>query len=114
MSTLKVRRGTCERAALGGYSNATDLADYLVSKGVPFREAHDTVGAVVRHALGVSKALEALTLEELRGFSGVIGADVFESISIEAGLARREVPGGTGPKAVAGAIGAARVRLGQA
>lgn len=114
MSTLRVKREACRAAAAGGYSNATDLADYLVSRGVPFREAHDIVGGVVRHAIQRNKAIEDVPLAELQKFSAAIGEDVFGQISIDAGLARREIAGGTGPKAVAEAIAAAKVRLEQA
>jgi argininosuccinate lyase len=111
MSTLKVKREPCRRAALDGHSNATDLADYLVSKGVAFREAHDIVGLVVRRAIERATSIDALPLDELRSFSKAIGPDVYESISLAAGLARREVLGGTGPNAVAQALKAARQRL---
>jgi len=111
LDTLKVRREVCRRAAAGGYSNATDLADYLVSRGVPFRQAHEEVGAVVRHAITQGKAIEELPLDELRRFAPVTQPDVFAYIAIEAGMARREVPGATGPTHVAKAIDAARARL---
>ena len=111
IDTLKVRRETCRKAAAGGYSNATDLADYLVSRGVPFRQAHEEVGMVVRHAISVGKAIEQLPLEELRKFAPSVEADVFAYIAIEAGMARREVPGATGPIHVAHAIDAAKKRL---
>jgi argininosuccinate lyase len=111
IDTLKVRRETCRKAAAGGYSNATDLADYLVSRGVPFRQAHEEVGMVVRHAISVGKAIEQLPLEELRKFAPSVEADVFAYIAIEAGMARREVPGATGPIHVARAIDAAKKRL---
>lgn len=108
---LKVRREVCERAAKGGHSNATDLADYLVARGVPFREAHEVVGRAVRHALASGKALEELALGELKAFSGVIGEDVYASLTIAAGLAQREVFGGTGPGAVREAVARARAEV---
>jgi argininosuccinate lyase len=111
LDTLKVRPHTCEAAAKGGYSNATDLADYLVGKGVPFREAHEQVGRVVRFALGESKPIEDLPLTELQELAPAVQPDVFASITINSGMARREVHGGTGPKAVAKALEAARDRL---
>jgi hypothetical protein len=111
IDTLKIRRETCRKAAAGGYSNATDLADYLVSRGVPFRQAHEEVGMVVRHAIGVGKPIEQLPLEELCRFAPSVEADVFAYIAIEAGMARREVPGATGPIHVARAIDAAKKRL---
>jgi argininosuccinate lyase/amino-acid N-acetyltransferase len=108
---LKVRREVCREAALGGYSNATELADYLVGKGVPFRDAHDQVGKLVRAAIERKARLEDLPLDAFRAVAPVAGPDVYESLKLETGLARREVLGGTGPKAVAGAITAARQRL---
>ncbi len=111
LDTLKVRRGACERGAKGGYSNATDLADYLVSRGVPFRDAHEQVGRVVREALDAGKAIEELPLAELQRHAPACGADVFDQLTVEAGLSRREVHGGTGPGAVAAALAAARGRL---
>ena len=98
-------------AAEGGYSNATDLADYLVSKGVAFRHAHDIVGAAVRHAISKSVPLGSLPLADLRAFSDRIGPDVFDRISIERGLRSREVTGGTGREAVAAALARARAEL---
>lgn len=111
LETLKVRREVCAKAAAGGYSNATDLADYLVGKGVPFREAHDTVGRAVRDALARGLALEAMPLEVLRVSCPAVSADVYEAIAMKAGFARRDVAGGTGPRAVAEAMSAARSRL---
>lgn len=107
---LKVRRDRCEAAALGGHANATELADYLVGKGIPFREAHDIVGRLVRLAIDRNSTLEALPLAELKAVCPQIEQDVVAALSIAAGLARREVFGGTGPKAVRAAIGAARQR----
>ncbi len=108
---LKVRREVCREAALDGYANATELADYLVGKGVAFRDAHDQVGRIVRFAIEQNKRLEALSIDELKSVSPVVVADVYESLKLEAGLARREILGGTGPRAVAGAIAAAKARL---
>lgn len=111
LDTLKVRRDVALRAAQGGHSNATDLADYLVAKGVPFREAHEIVGRIVRQALARGVAIEALPLPDLQQFTPKIGADVFERISLAAGLSRREIVGGTGERFVAQALQAARLRL---
>jgi argininosuccinate lyase len=108
---LKVRREVCREAALGGYSNATELADYLVGKGVAFRDAHDQVGRLVRLAIEKGCRLEGLKVEDMRAISPAVAEDVYPALSLEAGLARREVEGGTGPRAVAAAIRAARERL---
>ncbi|MDX2132628.1 MAG: argininosuccinate lyase [Planctomycetota bacterium] len=112
LDTLVVRREACARAAAGGYANATDLADYLVGKGVPFREAHEQAGRAVRAALAKGVALDALSLDDLRAIAPRSDADVFERISLSRGLAAREVHGATGPRAVKQAIAAAKARLG--
>ena len=100
LDTLTVRRDRCEAAAKGGYSNATDLADYLVGKGVPFREAHEQVGAAVRRALTLGKALDEMPLDELRKLCPACGQDVYDRITIARGMSAREVLGGTGPSHV--------------
>ncbi len=111
LDTLKVRRDLARRAALGGHSNATDLADYLVARGVPFREAHEQVGKVVRHALLEGKPIDELHLAEIQAHAPAADAGVFEQITLEAGLARREVLGGTGPRSVREAVASAKARL---
>lgn len=108
---LKVRREASRAAALGGYSNATELADYLVGKGVPFREAHDTTGRVVREAIARGVPLEALPLEAMRAIDARIGADVLRVLTVEACLARRDIPGGTAVSRVTQALAQAAARL---
>jgi argininosuccinate lyase len=110
--TLKLDRGRMLEAARGGYTNATELADYLVGKGLAFRDAHEAAGRAVREAIAAGKRLEELPLETLRRYSDRIGHDVFEWLSVERCLSRREVLGGTGPEAVASALAAAERRLG--
>ena len=87
-------------AAGAHYSTATDLADYLVRQGLPFREAHEVVGRVVRHAIACGRELGDLPLEELRRFSPRIGPDVYPALTVEASLRARAVQGGTAPDAV--------------
>jgi len=108
---MKVRREVCHEAALDGFANATELADYLVGNGVPFRDAHDVVGRLVRLALERGTRLEGLPLAEMQVICPAISGDVSESLKIQTGLNRREVHGGTGPKAVAAALAAARARV---
>lgn len=91
---IKLNKPKIEAAAKGGYSNATELADYLVSKGVPFREAHDIVGQVVLYAIAQNKALEELSVEEFKRFKDVIAEDVYPILSLESILAKRDVLGG--------------------
>ena len=83
------------RAASCGFLLSTELADYLVEKGLPFRDAHGVVGAVVRHCVARGVELESLTLDELRGFSHRFGRDVFARLTPESAVARRKAPGGT-------------------
>lgn len=106
--TLRVREGAMRRATKGGFVNATDLADYLVRKGVAFREAHGIVGRAVLYCIENDKDLESLTLDEFRRFSAVIEEDVYPAISIEQSLAARRVYGGPAPETVREAIARAR------
>jgi argininosuccinate lyase len=98
-------------AATYGYLNATELADYLARKGTPFRQAHETVGRIVMHALEEKRELNDLTLEDLRSFSPLIEQDVFDSLSLERTLATKSQIGGTSPERVAEALVSARARL---
>ena len=108
---MVVRRENCREAALDGFANATELADYLVGLGIPFRDAHDAVGRLVRLAIERGVRLEGLSLDELRRVCPAIGPEVFRSLELSTGLARRDIFGGTGPAAVAAAIEAARAVL---
>jgi argininosuccinate lyase len=94
-----------------GYSTATDLADYLVRKGIAFRDAHEIVGRTVRYAIDLGKELAALSLDELRGFCAVIGDDVYAVLTVEGSVAARNHPGGTAPAQVRAAIARARREL---
>ena len=94
-------------AAVANYSLATDLADYLVRKGLPFREAHGAVGKLVRHAETRRVALSELSLAEMRRFSPLFDEDA-RSLDVMASLRSRDVPGGTAPKQVAAALRKAR------
>jgi argininosuccinate lyase len=97
-------------AALAGYTLATDLADYLVRKGLPFRQAHQAVGKLVRYASERGKELSELTLSEFQRFSPLFAEDVL-AIDLEASLKARDVPGGTAPQRVRQALKEARARL---
>ncbi|HRI04796.1 MAG TPA: argininosuccinate lyase [Pyrinomonadaceae bacterium] len=98
-------------AANNGYLNATELADYLVKKGVPFRTAHETVGRIVLFAIEQGKELDELTIEALREFLPEIDEDVFTALSIESTLAAKNTVGGTSPERVANALTAAKEYL---
>ncbi|MCV6605544.1 MAG: argininosuccinate lyase, partial [Porticoccaceae bacterium] len=101
---LKVNRSRTLAAAQQGYANATELADYLVSKDIPFREAHHIVGEVVLAAIEKGCPLEDLTLTQLQTFSDKIGQDVYQHLSIESTLDKREALGGTSRAQVEQAI----------
>jgi argininosuccinate lyase len=111
LASLVFRTERMRAAAGEHYATATDLADYLVRKGLPFRQAHEIVGRVVRHALERGVALDAVPLDTLRSFSTLIEADVREALTVEASLRARAVTGGTAPAAVARALAEARALL---
>ena len=108
---LKVNAERTKAAAQGGYANATELADYLVAKGIPFREAHHIVGEVVVYAIGVKRPLEGLSLDEFARFSPLIGEDVYPNLELEATLAKRVAKGGVAPQQIAAALDAAEAML---
>ncbi len=108
---IKVNVERTREAALKGYSNATELADYLVAKGVPFRDSHHIVGETVVYAISVQKGLEDLTVEEFRRFSDVITDDVYDILSLQSCLDKRCAKGGVSPARVREAILEAKVRL---
>ena len=105
---IVVRRERCRAAAAQGFSTATDLADYLVKKGLPFRDAHHAVGAAVGLAASRGCDLAELSLTELQGFSPLVADDVFAHITPEASVAARTTHGGTAPSEVRKAIARAR------
>jgi argininosuccinate lyase len=100
-------------AAREGYATATDLADYLVRKGLPFRDAHEAVARAVREAERERRDLAELTLAQLRRFSPLIDADVFDVLSLEGSVQSRDHPGGTAPRQVRAAIERARREIGE-
>jgi argininosuccinate lyase len=105
---IRVERKNCREAALRGFSTATDLADYLVRKGVAFRDAHHIVGRTVAYAVEKGVDLSGLKLEELKRFSPVIGKDVYRHLSLEGSVSARNHFGGTAPAQVRAAIRRAR------
>jgi argininosuccinate lyase len=100
VSGLQPRPDAMRRAALEGYATATDLADYLVRKGVAFRDAHEAVARAVRHAEQDGRELAQLTLAELRGFAPSVGRDVYGFLTLEGSVSARRHTGGTAPVAV--------------
>ncbi|MED5509103.1 MAG: argininosuccinate lyase [Pseudomonadota bacterium] len=108
MAAISVKADNMRESALRGYATATDLADYLVRKGTPFRDAHEVVGLSVAYGLKHKKDLSAMSLEELQQFSDRIEADVFDVLTLEGSVAARNHLGGTAPAQVRAAIKRAR------
>ena len=106
LSGLKVNRENTLRAAQQGYANSTELADYLVAKGMPFREAHHVVGEVVVAAIAHKKPIEEFELATLQTFAGVIEQDVYDCLTIDSCLAKRAALGGTSLPQVKAALNA--------
>lgn len=104
LATMKLREANMYKAASGGFTNATDVADYLVKKGIPFRSAHEITGKIVYYCLGKQCSIEDLSLEEFKGFSPLISDDVYSEISLETSVKSRNVPGGPAPDAVKKAL----------
>ena len=99
--TMKVREQKMAEAAKYGYMNATDAADYLVSKGIPFRDCHEIIGKMVLYAITNGKALDELTMEEFHSFSPAFGEDIYEKIAVKACIEAKQSEGSTSPDSVA-------------
>jgi argininosuccinate lyase len=112
VGNLTVRPEKMAAALHGGFLTATDLADYLVTKGVPFRTAHEQVGNTVRLAEKESKELWELNLSEIQQFAPGAEPDVFDWLSIENSVNRRQSPGGTAPERVRQALERAEAEIG--
>lgn len=100
IAKMKVNAERTRRAADMGYANATDLADYLAKKGIPFREAHHIVGSMVNYAIKHNKRLDDFTMDEYRQFSDKIEEDIRAEISLETCVKARRSFGGTAPERV--------------
>ncbi|WP_298633226.1 argininosuccinate lyase [uncultured Umboniibacter sp.] len=108
---IQANKDEMRNAALKGFATATDLADYLVVKGMPFRDAHEVVGKAVAFGVDQQRDLSEMSLEELQGFSETIGADVFEVLTLEGSVAARDHLGGTAPNQVRAAAERALTHL---
>jgi argininosuccinate lyase len=108
---LQAKKDNMYNAAKRGFATATDLADYLVRKGMAFRDAHEVVGLAVRLGIDSKRDLSELSLAELQGFSSLITADVFDYLTLEGSVAARNHIGGTAPAQVKIAIATARAAL---
>lgn len=108
---IEPRREVMREAALRGFSTATDLADYLVGKGIPFRTCHDIVGRAVGYGVEQGKDLAEMSLDELRQFSDQIGEDVYQVLTLEGSVNARNHLGGTAPAQVREAVARGRTLL---
>lgn len=111
MRGITVNKTAMRQAAAEGFATATDLADYLVKKGMPFRDAHEVVAQAVRYAAGQGCDLADLPLAAMQKFSSSISQDVYQVLTLEGSVASRNHPGGTAPEQVRAAIRNARQRL---
>jgi argininosuccinate lyase len=102
--TLRFKTENMKKGAAGGFTNATDAADYLVKKGLPFREAHEVLGRMVLSCIKADRALLDLSLEEMRAFCPLFDSDVYDALSLETCVGLRAVPGGPAPAMVAETI----------
>ena len=111
LRTMRFRKDRMAASALNGFSNATDAADYLVGKGVPFRDAHGIVGRLVLYCLEKNTSIGALSMEELQGISDQFEEDLYEAVSLKACVERRLTAGAPGPKAMRAAMDGYRTYL---
>ena len=111
LATMKIRSSSMYKAAQGGFANATDLADYLVKKGEPFRNAHAIIGRMVAYCISKEMALDEMTLDEMREFSELIEDDVYDAISLKTCVEGRRLTGGPATESVKRQIENARAFL---
>jgi argininosuccinate lyase len=112
MGGVTVNAQAMRAAVLQGFATATDLADYLVKRGLPFRDAHEVVALAVRFAEGQGCDLADLSVAQLQQFSPLIDETVFEVLTLEGSLAARQTLGGTAPEQVAAQVARHQARLG--
>jgi len=101
LQTMKVKKDVMRKGAAGGFTNATDVADYLVKKGAAFRNAHEIVGEIVLHCIKINKSIEELSLEELKSFSPIFTEDIYKAIDLLTCVEERKVIGGPSSSSVA-------------
>ena len=113
LTTMTVKRDVMLKGAKGGFANATDVADYLVKKGVPFRDSHAIVGQMVAKAIERHKNLDEFTLEEFKACSPLIEEDIYKAISMETCVGDRKLKGGPAPERTRAEIADGRALLAQ-
>jgi argininosuccinate lyase len=112
LDTMKIKKAAMRNSAKGGFTNATDMADYLVKKGIPFRDSHGIVGKMVAYCLEKNKSIDDLSLEEFKIFSDKISDDVYNAISLETCVNDRKTAGGPSAGSVMDSIKNGRNFLG--
>ncbi len=112
LATMKLRKSNMYKAAQGGFTNATDIADYLVKKGIPFRSAHEIIGKMVLYCIENNKAIDDMSMEEFKGFSDKIEDDVYSEISLEKCVSGRKLTGGPARETEQKAIDNAKMFIG--
>ena len=100
ISTMKLNKENMKSSAMNGFTNATDAADYLVKNGVPFRDAHGIIGRLVLYCIDNNKAIDELTLDEFKEISPVFNEDIYDAISLETCVGKRNTIGAPGPEAM--------------
>ncbi|HOV25304.1 MAG TPA: argininosuccinate lyase [Pseudobacteroides sp.] len=108
LATIRVKKDNMLKAAQGGFTNATDIADYLVKKGIPFRTAHEIIGKMVLYCIQNNKSIDELTMDEFKNFSESIQDDIYEEISLKKCVSERKLPGGPAKESVQKSIDNAR------
>ena len=100
LASMKFRKDVMAKSAMNGFTNATDAADYLVMKGVPFRDAHGIIGRLVLYCIEKNTCIDALSLEELQAISDKFEADIYDAVSLETCVNKRLTIGAPGPDAM--------------
>lgn len=111
LRTMKFRKDRMEKSAMNGFTNATDAADYLVGKGVPFRDAHGIIGRLVLYCIEKNTSIDALSLEELKAISDVFEEDIYDAVSLKTCVEKRLTIGAPGPEAMKKVIAIHKARL---
>jgi argininosuccinate lyase len=113
IKTMKINKDNMYNGAKGGFTNATDAADYLVKKGLPFREAHEVVGKMVLYCINNNKAIDELSIQEMKSCSTIIEEDIYTAISLESCVNDRRLPGGPAKSSMLEAISKAEYFVSQ-
>lgn len=111
INSAKFNNERMEKSAINGYTNATDVADYLVNKGIPFRDAHGIVGEIVLYCIDKNHSIEECSIEELKKFNDKIESDIYDCISLKSVIEKRVTKGSPGPDAIKEEILSAKSRL---